>query len=103
MESPAIDTVPIAYATFCGWGADCFWDTPQYSSETKTYTGILSVRHNGGTNVIFCDGHAKYYTPGNLAAGTNWAASPNVNGGDIDVTDITKYLWSLRKSGPNDI
>ncbi len=103
VESPAIYTVPIAYATFCGWGADCFWDTPAYTSEPHTYTGMVSIRHTGGTNVIFCDGHVKYMTPGNLAAGTNWAAGPNVNGGNIQVTDITKYLWSLRKSGPNDI
>jgi prepilin-type N-terminal cleavage/methylation domain-containing protein/prepilin-type processing-associated H-X9-DG protein len=103
VESPAIFTVPVAYATFCGWGADCFWDDPAYTSEPHTYTGMVSIRHTGGTNVVFCDGHAKYLTPGNLAAGTNWAASPNVNGGNIDVTDITKYLWSLRKSGPNDI
>ena len=101
VESPAVFTAPIACATYGAWGPGQFPDTPAYTSEPFSSTGGVSVRHNGGTNVIFCDGHAKYYTPGNLASGTDWAF--NKDAGSIHITDISKYLWSLRKSGPNDL
>jgi len=101
VESPAVFTAPIACATFGAWGPGQFPDGPSYSQEPVTDTGAFSTRHTGGGNVIFCDGHAKWLTPGNLAAGTNWGVG--VPAGNIDITDITKYLWSLRKSGPNDI
>ncbi|MCW3059481.1 MAG: prepilin-type N-terminal cleavage/methylation domain [Capsulimonas sp.] len=101
VESPAIYTAPIACATFGAWGPGEFPDDPAYSTEPKSSTGGVSVRHNGGTNVVFCDGHAKFMNPGALAAGTDWAVGKP--GGNINITDISKYLWSLRKSGPNDI
>ena len=101
VESPGVYFAPIACSTYGAWGNGEFPDTPNYSTEPVSGTGGVSVRHRGGTNVIFCDGHAKWMTPGNLAAGTNWHAG--INSGDIVITDLSKYLWSLRKSGTNDI
>jgi len=101
VESPAIYTVPIACGSY-GWGAGNFYDQLKGSdAEPLSYTGQVSVRHNGGTNVLFCDGHAKWLTPGGLAAGTNWKVG--LDQGSVAVTDISQYLWSLKKSGPNDM
>jgi prepilin-type processing-associated H-X9-DG protein len=76
-----------------GWGVGAFGDTLNWAGR-PTYTGLVDPRHNSGTNVAFCDGHVKWMTPGNLAAGTNW--QKGMNSGDIQVTDINKYLWDLQ-------
>ena len=101
VASPAVVTAPQAYETFGAWGADQWGDGPHYGSEPTSSTGGVSVRHRGGTNVMFCDGHTKWMTPGNLAAGTNWHAG--ISADSIVITDITQYLWSLRKAGADDI
>jgi len=100
-ESPANNNTPGACGLYGAWGTGDFPDDPQYSSEPVTSTGGVSMRHRGGTNVIFCDGHTKWMTPGGLAAGTNWHAG--MAAGDIKITDISQYLWSLRKSGASDL
>jgi prepilin-type N-terminal cleavage/methylation domain-containing protein/prepilin-type processing-associated H-X9-DG protein len=104
-DSPAGYTAPDACVAWA-WGTDQIWDQPGYGTgepgdEQPFNTDRVSVRHTGGTNVIFCDGHAKWMTPGNLAAGTNWNA--NSTAGNIDITDLSKYLWSLAKTGTHDI
>ena len=63
----------------------------------NTGTNLFDPRHSGGGNVSFCDGHVKWLTPGALAAGTNW--NSQINEANVQVTDLSKYLWSLRKSG----
>jgi prepilin-type N-terminal cleavage/methylation domain-containing protein/prepilin-type processing-associated H-X9-DG protein len=67
----------------------------------KTSTGLFDPRHTGGGNVGFCDGHVKWLTPGALAAGTNW--NVNIATTDVEITDLSKYLWSLKKSGDSDL
>jgi len=86
-----------------GWGVDDEYET----SSTYTYgipntsTNMFDPRHTGGGNVAFCDGHCKYMTPGALAAGTNWYQGiPQAN---VRITDLSKYLWSLNKSGGSDM
>jgi prepilin-type N-terminal cleavage/methylation domain-containing protein/prepilin-type processing-associated H-X9-DG protein len=75
----------------CGAGG-FLWGTDQYfdylNDETPVNTDRVSLRHSGGTNVIFCDGHVKWMTPGALAAGTNWNESSTA--GQIYITDITQ-------------
>ena len=61
----------------------------------------VSVRHNGGSNVMFCDGHVKWMTPGSLAVGTDWNA--NSTQGNVNITDFSKYLWSLNKTQGSDL
>ncbi len=70
---------------------------PAPGDEPISYTGVTSVRHRGGTNVLFCDGHVQWLTPGRLAAGTNWHVG--INASDLYITDISQYLWSLKKEG----
>jgi len=57
--------------------------------------GNVAIPHNGGTNVSFTDGHCKWLTPGQLAAGTNFG--PGVQPGNVVVTDPSKFLWDLKK------
>ncbi|MES2462482.1 MAG: DUF1559 domain-containing protein [Armatimonadota bacterium] len=97
-ESPAVYTVPVACGYY-GWGTGNFWD--ELKGEPISYTGQSSVRHNGGSNVVFCDGHVKFLTGGKMAAGTNWKAG--IAQGDVVVTDLSQYLWSLKKSGTDDM
>ena len=62
---------------------------------------MFDARHKGGGDVAFCDGHVKWMRPGDLAAGTNWY--PGINQGDVKITDLSKYLWSLKKTGNSDL
>jgi prepilin-type N-terminal cleavage/methylation domain-containing protein/prepilin-type processing-associated H-X9-DG protein len=79
-----------------GWGATGTWgDTLNYASK-KTETGAVAVRHTGGTNVSFCDGHAKWLTPGALAAGTNWRKGTAQANSAIQITDRNQYIWDLQ-------
>jgi len=99
-----------------GWGADppttknaCYWggwgigsagdDPGQHGVNTGT--GIINPRHNGGVNVTFCDGHSQWLTPRQLAAGTNWY--PGIATTSVDITDLSKFLWSLKKTGKSDL
>jgi prepilin-type N-terminal cleavage/methylation domain-containing protein/prepilin-type processing-associated H-X9-DG protein len=66
-----------------------------------TSTGLFDPRHNGGGNVAFCDGHSKWLTPGALAAGTDWHAG--IDETQVHITDLSKYLWSLKKTGDRDL
>ena len=76
-----------------GWGVGAFGDLLNYASK-KTYTGAVAVRHTGGVNISFCDGHAKWMTPGGLAIGTNWVAGKTNS--TIQITDRNTYLWDLQ-------
>jgi len=92
-----------------GWGLGSIGDSgyaeypvdPGTAPAPITSTGNFSIRHNGGGNVAFCDGHVKWMLPSALAAGTNW--HPGINYTDVKITDLSKYLWSLSKSGGTDL
>lgn len=89
-----------------GWGVGSMWDTTTIGpypviDPMVTGTGNFAPRHTGGGNVSFCDGHVKWYSPGNLAAGTNW--SPTTPNTSVVITDLSQYLWSLKKSGSTDL
>ena len=113
VDAPASWLAPVACSSW-NWGATSGWDqaaTPGVNAPGSfgvpgdepgnTNTDRVSLRHTGGTNVIFCDGHVKWLTPGNLAAGTNWSSTAYA--GNIVILDFSKYLWSLKKSGNSDI
>lgn len=86
------DDACVYYGNFT-WGTDSFWNTVGYGgSINQTNTGTNMPRHGGGINVSFMDGHARWYSPGSLAAGTNWDMSKK--GSQISVTDYNTYLWS---------
>lgn len=86
-----------------GWGVDDEWDSlsPALATVAPTGTGLTDPRHTKGTNVAFCDGHTKWMLPSSLAAGTNWG--PTVPEANVQITDLTQYLWSLKKEGNSDM
>lgn len=90
-----------------GWGAGAFGDGQGFGATLNplgapiTGTGNVALRHTGGTNTLFCDGHVKWFTPGNLAIGTNWSVTTPNN--QVKVTDAAEYLWSTKKSGDGTI
>ena len=67
----------------------------------NTSTGSFDPRHTQGGNVAFCDGHTKWYTPGRLAAGTNWAQGMLAE--NVIIVDLSQDLWSTKKSGTTDL
>ena len=85
-----------------GWGFDSIFESGPNgiggnTGTAATSSGSFDPRHTGGGNVSFCDGHAKWFTPGGLAVGTNWTKDISVT--NVLITDLSKYLWSLNKSG----
>ena len=86
-----------------GWGVDDEYETTAAENFgiPNTSTNMFDPRHTGGGNVAFCDGHTKWYTPGGLAAGTNWyKGTPQAN---VHITNLNNYLWSLNKTGTSDM
>lgn len=90
--SPASDTAPDD-CSYGAWGTNNGLWYPAGSGNTTM--GFFKPRHNEMGTVLMCDGHAKVFTPGQLAAGTNW--TPGISGGSIVITDESQYLWSLNK------
>jgi len=87
-----------------GWGSDSEYDSPQWPLCNKggdTSTNLFDPRHLGGGNVALADGHVKWFSPGQLAAGTNWY--PGIPQGNVKITNLSQYLWSLKKTGPSDL
>jgi len=92
--SPAAVTAPDCCVTFSGWGVDSGYDQSPFPSQYHTSTGHFAARHNSGGNVAFMDGHVKFYTPGSLAAGTNWAKGISENA--VVINDLNQYLWDRK-------
>lgn len=89
-----------------GWGADSSFETGDNNiggdiGVPNTSTAQFDPRHNGGGNVVFCDGHSKFFLPGALAVGTNW--HKGISSSQVAITDLSKYLWSLNKTGDRDL
>lgn len=98
VDAPTVMDPPVACGVATqGWGIGSFGD----SGALVTSTGTFDPRHNGGGTVAFCDGHVKWMTPASLAVGTNW--HPGIANTDVRITDLSKYLWSLSKSGTSDL
>jgi len=96
--SHTVDSPAAIWAPDCctwsngGWGIGSYGDDLDWASH-PSYTGQFAPRHTGGGNVSYCDGHAKFQTPGNLASGTNWRTG--ISSGAIVVYDWQLYQWSL--------
>jgi prepilin-type N-terminal cleavage/methylation domain-containing protein/prepilin-type processing-associated H-X9-DG protein len=94
VDSPAGITAPDCCTwSNGGWGSGAWGDTLNYASR-PTYTGSFAPRHTEGGNVVFCDGHTKFYRPGGLAAGTNWRVG--IANTDVVITDRSQYVWDLQ-------
>jgi prepilin-type N-terminal cleavage/methylation domain-containing protein/prepilin-type processing-associated H-X9-DG protein len=84
-----------------GWGNQSditqYYDFPGYGGVSWRHSGSafqLNVLPTGGANTSFIDGHAKFYKPGGLAAGTNFA--PNQSGTLVYQVNPSSYLWDPR-------
>ncbi len=92
--SPAAYNAPdICTYSNDGWGLGTYVDGGPAEGTPYDSTGAAAMRHTKGTNVVWCDGHAKWMTPGRLAAGTNWKVGIDLK--SITVTDVDQYLWDL--------
>ena len=85
-----------------GWGSDSGGEgTPNgiggSTGFRETDTGQFAPRYDNIGVVAFCDGHAKAMQSGALAAGTDWTFGKTC--AQTQITDLSKYLWSLNKSG----
>ena len=85
-----------AYAA--GWtgttgdGVTDYYDYPGYGGASFRHSGSGwkdKTLPDGGANVAFCDGHAKFMKPGALLAGTNFVAGKS----GTKVTDTDAYMW----------
>ncbi|MFN3650140.1 MAG: DUF1559 domain-containing protein [Armatimonadota bacterium] len=86
VEAPATHTSPDG----------CTWNNGAWGQGARfgPYGGFEQPRHgNLGGTVAFVDGHVKFMTAGQLAAGTDWHV--NKNNREIRIVDLNKYLWDL--------
>jgi prepilin-type N-terminal cleavage/methylation domain-containing protein/prepilin-type processing-associated H-X9-DG protein len=98
IDSPACNQDFRNGGWYCGTWSNHGWGTGGTVGESINFsggrgggTGLFHARHNGGGNVVFMDGHAKFFTPGALAAGTNWTRTSAL--GTVTITDLNRYLW----------
>ncbi len=100
VDAPAAAGTTVQACYLDGWGQDDAFELPDTGVQ-NTGTNTFDPRHNGGGNVVFCDGHVKWMRPSALAAGTNWY--PTISEANVKITDLSQYLWSLKKSGTSDL
>lgn len=101
VDSPACHNQTSISYCYDGWGNSAAWKilggfgTPVniFSLEAGRRTGGVAYRTAGLVSVVFADGHSKRIGINALAAGTNW--TPDTAPSAINVTDPSKYLWSL--------
>lgn len=94
--------VATAASTACIWYAGATApDSGNWSGANPTTVGKItsSVRCLGpynGSNVVWVDGHAKSYTDGALAAGTNYGSvAETATGAGASIVNVNAYLWTL--------
>jgi prepilin-type N-terminal cleavage/methylation domain-containing protein/prepilin-type processing-associated H-X9-DG protein len=72
-----------------GWGLNC---ATWFAGTRWQDTDGFAWRHVDGGNVVFVDGHSKFYKVGALAAGTTY--NPTVSCSQTVVNDPNSYLWN---------
>ena len=77
-----------------GWGSGMWLDDGSDIAGPVTHTGDFQARHFNGGNVAFVDGHVKWFTPGRLASGTDWAVGKANSA--VNITDMSQYMWDYR-------
>jgi prepilin-type N-terminal cleavage/methylation domain-containing protein len=68
---------------------------PAGFNEGRPFTAEASQRYSGGSVVTMLDGHAKYLTADQQAAGTDWATSQYMH---TRIVSPEAYLWSYDDS-----
>ena len=93
---PIILPAPNACIIYSGAQGSGNWSTNPGLSVGKMTSSVRATKPYGGSPVVWVDGHAKFMNDSALAIGTDYASAvyTNSNSG-AQITDITKYLWSL--------
>lgn len=92
---PIIAPAPYACIRWDGTKGSGNWSANN-GSVGKITSSTRAVKPYGGANVLWVDGHAKFTNDGALAAGTDYGTAVYSNANDgAQITDLTKYLWSL--------
>jgi len=92
---PTIAPAPFACIWWSGDKGSGNWSGNNGKSSPVS-SSVRSKVFNGGSVVVFCDGHAAYKKNGALALGTDYGSAVYNNGNDgAAITDLTKYAWSL--------
>jgi prepilin-type N-terminal cleavage/methylation domain-containing protein/prepilin-type processing-associated H-X9-DG protein len=84
---------------FGNWGRAGFYADSlslENNEQAGAFTGGMSIRHGRQAVILWLDGHASKKSAGALAVGTNW--TPAIVDGNMQITDRSKYLWSMDKS-----
>ncbi len=92
VDVPDCYTIP----SWCvdNWGANSSWGGILKNNVVAgALTGGTSIRASNNAVVSFTDTHAKKQQSGNMAAGTNWAATRNAS--TLIVTDKNLYMWAV--------
>jgi prepilin-type N-terminal cleavage/methylation domain-containing protein/prepilin-type processing-associated H-X9-DG protein len=96
-EAPVCTEYPDGPVCLLGWVADG-WPAflnevadAQIGEEGGLYTGGVAFRKAGLGNFAFADGHVRFLTPIQAAAGTNWYKGITFD--ELKITDRDKYLW----------
>jgi len=89
----AIDPAPITCTWYNGQHGGWDWSIP---GPLPDFTGWTINRHTGGSNVAWVDGHAKFQTPAQLTAGTNFGQGVTELG--VVVTNANNYPWGQYNS-----
>jgi len=89
--------IPDCYSSpvfcFAGWANSANYGSLP-SRESGKYTGGDSPRRSNNIVTVFGDGHTSAVKPGRLAAGTSYIdGSTTQNESDVNITDVSKYLW----------
>jgi len=85
--APATETTP----------EGCVWSNGGWGvgSLMGPYGGFEQPRHGDqGGNLTFVDGHSKFMSAGNAAAGTNWTVT--TANSSVQVVDRSRYIWDLQ-------
>jgi len=91
---PIISPAPHACAWYDGSQGSGNWSANN-GTKGKVTASVRIATYNGA-NVAWVDGHAKFMTDSGLAAGTDYGSASYNNGNEgAQVTDLSKYLWSL--------
>jgi prepilin-type N-terminal cleavage/methylation domain-containing protein/prepilin-type processing-associated H-X9-DG protein len=93
---PIVAPAPHACIRWDGTTGSGNWSSNPGTTKGKITSSARAVKPYGGANVAWVDGHAKYLSDGQLAAGTDYGSAMynNANDGAV-ITDISKYLWDL--------
>jgi prepilin-type N-terminal cleavage/methylation domain-containing protein len=95
VTAPAMLSILSASQTYCVWPGMDWSQHPAGFNNGAPFTAEASQRYNGGGNVDMLDGHARYLSNDQEAAGTDWATSAYTH---THVVSASRYLWDYNDS-----